>query len=64
MSTHLVPSRDQVGQTDPNPLIEKSPSPPPMELKPLPSHLKYAHLDKEQQLPVIIAKNHHQEQED
>ncbi|RDX73345.1 hypothetical protein CR513_47062, partial [Mucuna pruriens] len=35
-----------------------------MELKPLPNHLKYAYLDKEQQLPVIIANNLHQEQED
>ncbi|RDX74008.1 Retrovirus-related Pol polyprotein, partial [Mucuna pruriens] len=57
--------RDQVGQTYPSPLIEKSPLlPPPMELKPLSSHLKYAYLDKEQQLPVIIANNLHQEQED
>ncbi|RDX62390.1 Retrovirus-related Pol polyprotein, partial [Mucuna pruriens] len=65
MSAHLVPSRDQVGQTDPSPVTEKSPLlPPPMELKPLPSHLKYAYLDKEQQLPVIIANNLHQEQED
>ncbi|RDY03525.1 hypothetical protein CR513_12889, partial [Mucuna pruriens] len=38
--------------------------PPPMEMKPLPSHLKYAYLDTEQQLLVIIAKNLHQEQED
>ncbi|RDX80656.1 hypothetical protein CR513_38774, partial [Mucuna pruriens] len=52
-------------QTDPRSLAEKSPlSPPPLELKPLPSHLKYAYLDKEQQLPVIIANNLHQEQED
>ncbi|RDX98630.1 hypothetical protein CR513_18419, partial [Mucuna pruriens] len=35
-----------------------------MELKPLPSHLKYAYLDTEQQLPVIIANNLHREQED
>ncbi|RDX98892.1 Retrovirus-related Pol polyprotein, partial [Mucuna pruriens] len=35
-----------------------------MELKPLTSHLKYAYLDREQQLPVIIANNLHQEQED
>ncbi|RDX87921.1 hypothetical protein CR513_30553, partial [Mucuna pruriens] len=41
-----------------------SSSPPPMELKPLPSHLKYAYLDTKQQLPVIIANNLHQEQED
>ncbi|RDX73928.1 Retrovirus-related Pol polyprotein, partial [Mucuna pruriens] len=58
------PSRDQVGQMDPNPLTEKSPSPPPMELKALLSHLKYAYLDEGQQLPVIIANNLHQEQED
>ncbi|RDX86797.1 hypothetical protein CR513_31828, partial [Mucuna pruriens] len=51
MSAHLVPSQDQVGQSDPSPVTEKSPLlPPPMELKPLPSHLKYAYLDKEQQL--------------
>ncbi|RDX86992.1 hypothetical protein CR513_31595, partial [Mucuna pruriens] len=35
-----------------------------MELKPLPSHLKYAYLDAEQQFPVIIASNLHWEQED
>ncbi|RDX84370.1 hypothetical protein CR513_34589, partial [Mucuna pruriens] len=65
MSAHLMPSWNQVDQTDSSPVTEKSPSsPPPMELKPLPSHLKYAYLDKEQQLPVIIANNLHQEQED
>ncbi|RDY02854.1 Retrovirus-related Pol polyprotein, partial [Mucuna pruriens] len=65
MSAHLVPSLDRVGQTDPSSETEKSPSPPPpMELKTLPSHLKYAYLDKEQQLPVIIANNLYQEQED
>ncbi|RDX63993.1 hypothetical protein CR513_57505, partial [Mucuna pruriens] len=48
MSAHLMPSRIQVGQTDPSPVTEKSPlSPPPMELKPFPSHLKYTYLDKE-----------------
>ncbi|RDX88289.1 Retrovirus-related Pol polyprotein, partial [Mucuna pruriens] len=35
-----------------------------MQLKPLPNHFKYAYLDKEQQLPVIIANNLCQEQED
>ncbi|RDX91351.1 Retrovirus-related Pol polyprotein from transposon 17.6, partial [Mucuna pruriens] len=35
-----------------------------MELKPLPSHLKYAYLGNEQQLPVIIASNLLLEQED
>ncbi|RDY13051.1 Retrovirus-related Pol polyprotein from transposon 17.6, partial [Mucuna pruriens] len=63
MSAYQLLSRDQVGQTDPSPLTEKSPSLPPMELKRLPSHLKYAYLDSEQQLPVIIANNLHQEQE-
>ncbi|RDX85928.1 Retrovirus-related Pol polyprotein, partial [Mucuna pruriens] len=52
-------------ETNPSPVTEKSPSSsPPMELKPLPSHLKYAYLDEEQQLPVIIANNLHQEQEE
>ncbi|RDX84923.1 hypothetical protein CR513_33956, partial [Mucuna pruriens] len=37
---------------------------PPMELKPLPSHMKYAYLDVEQQLLVIIASNLRREQED
>ncbi|RDX92977.1 hypothetical protein CR513_24821, partial [Mucuna pruriens] len=60
MSAHLVSSREQVGQTDPSPLIEKSPSLPPMELKSLPSHLKYAYLDSEQQLLVIITNNWYQ----
>ncbi|RDX85412.1 hypothetical protein CR513_33401, partial [Mucuna pruriens] len=65
MSTHLVPSPNQVGQMDSKSSAEKSSSPPPpMELKPLSNHLKYAYLDKEQQLPVIIANNLHQEQED
>ncbi|RDX79855.1 Retrovirus-related Pol polyprotein, partial [Mucuna pruriens] len=59
-----MPSREQAGQTDPRPIIEEPPSLPPMELKPLPSHLKYAYLDNEQQLPVIIANNLLQEQED
>ncbi|RDX91427.1 hypothetical protein CR513_26601, partial [Mucuna pruriens] len=45
-------------KTNPSPLIEKSPPLPPMELKPLPSHLKYAYLD------IIITNNLHQEQED
>ncbi|RDX77713.1 hypothetical protein CR513_42118, partial [Mucuna pruriens] len=65
MSAHLVSSPNQVGQTDPKSLTEKSSLPsPPMELKPLPNHLKYAYFDKEQQLPVIIANNLYQEQED
>ncbi|RDY07908.1 Retrovirus-related Pol polyprotein from transposon 17.6, partial [Mucuna pruriens] len=65
MSAHLVPNQDQAGQSNQNSKTEKSPCPPPpMELKTLPSHLKYAYLDKEQQLPVIIANNLHPEQED
>ncbi|RDX98484.1 hypothetical protein CR513_18586, partial [Mucuna pruriens] len=55
MSAHLVPSQNQVGQTDPNPLTEKSPSPPPpMELKPLPSHIKYAYLDKDSNFQLSL----------
>ncbi|RDX92975.1 hypothetical protein CR513_24819, partial [Mucuna pruriens] len=65
MSAHLVPNPNQVGQTDPKSLIQNSSSPPPpMELKPLPNHLKYLYLDSEQQRPIIIANNLHQEQED
>ncbi|RDX90948.1 hypothetical protein CR513_27138, partial [Mucuna pruriens] len=65
MLAHLVPNQDQVGQSDPTSETDKSPlPPPPIELKTLPSHLKYAYLDKEQQLPVIIASNLRQEQED
>ncbi|RDX82308.1 hypothetical protein CR513_36915, partial [Mucuna pruriens] len=44
---------------------DNSSSPPPLrELKPLPNHLKYAYLNTEQQLPVIIANNLRWEQED
>ncbi|RDX80305.1 Retrovirus-related Pol polyprotein from transposon 17.6, partial [Mucuna pruriens] len=35
-----------------------------MELKPLPSHLKYAYLDVEQQFPIIIASNRYWKKED
>ncbi|RDX87924.1 hypothetical protein CR513_30536, partial [Mucuna pruriens] len=34
------------------------------DLHPLPKHLKYAYLDTQQQLPVIITNNLHQEQDD
>ncbi|RDY05748.1 hypothetical protein CR513_10386, partial [Mucuna pruriens] len=62
---HLVPTSTQVGQPDPKTSHDNSSSlPPPMELNPLPRHLKYAYLDTQQQLPVIIANNLHQEQED
>ncbi|RDX95760.1 hypothetical protein CR513_21673, partial [Mucuna pruriens] len=46
MSTHLVPSSTQVGQPDLKISHDNSSSPPPpMELKSLPKHLKYAYLD-------------------
>ncbi|RDX93698.1 Retrovirus-related Pol polyprotein, partial [Mucuna pruriens] len=65
MTAHLVPSPSQVGQAGPKPPAEESSSPPPpMELKPLPNHLKYAYLDSEQQLLVIISNNLRQEQEE
>ncbi|RDX98293.1 hypothetical protein CR513_18802, partial [Mucuna pruriens] len=61
MSTHLVPSRDQVGQTDPSPVTEKSPlPPPPMELKPLPICL----LGQGTTTLSYHCNNLHQEQED
>ncbi|RDX78312.1 hypothetical protein CR513_41432, partial [Mucuna pruriens] len=37
---------------------------PRIELKPLSDHLKYAYLDNDQQFPIIIANNLHQEQEE
>ncbi|RDX87033.1 hypothetical protein CR513_31558, partial [Mucuna pruriens] len=58
MSALMMPSGEQGGQTDLRPTIEESPSLPPMELKPLLSHLKYAYLD------IIIANNLLLEQED
>ncbi|RDX69867.1 Retrovirus-related Pol polyprotein, partial [Mucuna pruriens] len=62
MSAHLVPNPTQVGQPDPNVSNDNSSSLlPPMELKSLPGHMKYAYLDAEQQLPVIIASNLHQD---
>ncbi|RDX84521.1 putative mitochondrial protein, partial [Mucuna pruriens] len=64
MTAILMPSLEQAGQSDPRVVTQESPSPPPMELKPLPSHLKYAYLDSEQQLPVIIASNLLPEQEE
>ncbi|RDY13924.1 Retrovirus-related Pol polyprotein, partial [Mucuna pruriens] len=63
--THLVPNPIQTGQPDLKVSIDSSSSlPPPMELKPFPGHLKYAYLDTKQQLPVIIASNLPEEQED
>ncbi|RDY02999.1 hypothetical protein CR513_13479, partial [Mucuna pruriens] len=65
MSAHLVPNLNQVGQSDPKPTNDTSSSlPPPTELKPLPSHLKYAYLGNDQQFPIIITNNIHQEQEE
>ncbi|RDX82257.1 hypothetical protein CR513_36977, partial [Mucuna pruriens] len=65
MMAHLVSSSSQDGQLDPKASTTNSSSPPPpMELKPLQNHFKYAYLDNEQQLSVIIANNLHQEQED
>ncbi|RDY07803.1 Retrovirus-related Pol polyprotein from transposon 17.6, partial [Mucuna pruriens] len=63
MLAYLVPKPDQVGQSDPKATNDTSSSlPPPIELNPLLSHLKYAYLDTKQQLLVIIANNLHQEQ--
>ncbi|RDX89660.1 hypothetical protein CR513_28589, partial [Mucuna pruriens] len=65
MSAHLVPNPIQTSQSDSKVFVDNSSSlPPPMELKPLLGHLKYAYLDTEQQLPIIIASNLPQEQED
>ncbi|RDX72987.1 hypothetical protein CR513_47460, partial [Mucuna pruriens] len=65
MSAHLVSSSTQVDQPDSKASHDNSSSlPPPMELKPLPKYLKYAYLDTQQHLLVIIANNLHQEQED
>ncbi|RDX96105.1 hypothetical protein CR513_21285, partial [Mucuna pruriens] len=64
-SAYLVQRPIQVDQPDPKSSNDYSPSPPPpRELKPLPNHLKYAYLDPEQQLPVIIANNLRGEQEE
>ncbi|RDY12051.1 hypothetical protein CR513_03202, partial [Mucuna pruriens] len=64
MSATQLPDSNQVGQTISRPIGEVSPPEPPTELKPLPNHLKYAYLGDEQQFPVIIANNLHQEQEE
>ncbi|RDX89350.1 Retrovirus-related Pol polyprotein, partial [Mucuna pruriens] len=65
MSTHLVPNPNQVGQSDLKLTNDtSSSSPPPIELKQLLSHLKYAYLDAEQQLSIIIANNLHKMQEE
>ncbi|RDY12054.1 hypothetical protein CR513_03198, partial [Mucuna pruriens] len=64
MPATQLPDSNQVSQTVSRPISEVSPPKPPTELKPLPNHLKYAYLGDEQQFPVIIASNLHQEQED
>ncbi|RDX90199.1 Retrovirus-related Pol polyprotein, partial [Mucuna pruriens] len=52
MSTHLVPNLNQVGQSNSKPTNDTSSSPPPpVELKSLSSHLKYAYLGNDQQFP-------------
>ncbi|RDX86180.1 hypothetical protein CR513_32529, partial [Mucuna pruriens] len=56
---------DRVGELKLRPTNEASPlHSPPIELKSLPGHLKYAYLDNDQQFPIIIANNLHWEQED
>ncbi|RDX91137.1 hypothetical protein CR513_26917, partial [Mucuna pruriens] len=60
MSTHVVSNLNQVDQSERTP----SSPPPPIELKPLPSHLKHVYLDVEQQLSIIVANNLHREQEE
>ncbi|RDX92276.1 hypothetical protein CR513_25623, partial [Mucuna pruriens] len=69
-STYLISClrspTEEVGYKEDSKSLTENPSspPPPLELKPLSNHLKYAYLDNEQQLLVIIANNLHQEQED
>nr|XP_043631560.1 probable disease resistance protein At4g27220 [Erigeron canadensis] len=60
LKTHLVESLPDHIDTHLKPSIE---SPPQVELKELPSHLKYAFLGEEQTLPVIIASNLEEVQE-
>ncbi|RDX61492.1 Retrovirus-related Pol polyprotein from transposon 17.6, partial [Mucuna pruriens] len=65
MLAQLVLDPHQVGQLDPKLTNDtSSSSAPPIELKPLPSHWKYTYLEVEQQLPIIIANNLHQEEEE
>ncbi|RDX78525.1 hypothetical protein CR513_41187, partial [Mucuna pruriens] len=59
-SKQSISHPDKVGQ--PNLISANKLSPPhspPIELKPLPDHLKYAYLDDHQHIPVIIANNLH-----
>ncbi|RDY08593.1 hypothetical protein CR513_07164, partial [Mucuna pruriens] len=65
-----IRSWDHVGnpstrlQTVSTPIGDVSPPKPPIELKPLPDHLKYAYLGNKQKFPIIIASNLHREQEE
>ncbi|RDX72072.1 Retrovirus-related Pol polyprotein, partial [Mucuna pruriens] len=54
-----VESSSQLSASKPSP-----PPSPPAELKALPKHLKYAYLEDNQQLPIIIANNLQWEQEE
>ncbi|RDY12958.1 hypothetical protein CR513_02180, partial [Mucuna pruriens] len=64
MPATQLPDSNQVSQTISKLIGEASPPEPPNELKPLSNHLKYAYLGDEQQFPVIISSNLHQEQEE
>ena len=44
-------------------LVPSVQQPPSIELKPLPEHLKYAFLEEDEKLPVIMAKHLQPEQE-
>ncbi|RDX95411.1 hypothetical protein CR513_22082, partial [Mucuna pruriens] len=58
MSAQLVSNPIQVSQSDPKAINDNSSSPPPpIELKPLSSYLKYAYMDTKRKLLVIIANN-------
>ncbi|RDX82742.1 hypothetical protein CR513_36427, partial [Mucuna pruriens] len=66
--TEVISAKKTGVKADPHPDPKESNDnssspPPPMGLKPLPSHLKYAYLDAEQQLSVIIGSNLRWEQE-
>ncbi|RDY04385.1 hypothetical protein CR513_11903, partial [Mucuna pruriens] len=61
LSLHL----NRVGQPIPSATNQfYPPQSPPIELKPLPEHLKYAYLDDHQHFTVIIVNNLSQEQEE
>ena len=49
------------GQPKILPYVEKAPS---LDLKPLPSHLKYAYLGERETLPIIVAADLPQEEEE